>query len=54
MLYEPFVVKEWLKSVATGVGNLSLENMKEITSYKRKWENNKHAVIGLQIIKKCS
>ncbi|MFB9760829.1 response regulator [Ectobacillus funiculus] len=54
MLYEPFVVKEWLKSVATGVGNLSLENMKEITSYKRKWENNKHAVIGLQIIKNAA
>lgn len=51
MLYEPFVIKEWLKSVATGVGNLFLENMREITNYRLKWENNKHVVIGLQVIR---
>ncbi|MGG3468559.1 response regulator transcription factor [Neobacillus pocheonensis] len=54
MLYEPFVVKEWMKSVATGVGDLSFENMPQITNYKFKWENNKHVVIGLQMIEKAA
>lgn len=54
MLYEPFVVKEWLKSVATGVGNLSFTNIKEIINYKRKWEHNMHAVMGLQIMRNAA
>lgn len=50
-LYEPFVEKEWIKSVCTGPEHTKLPDTRMIPEAYRYWNGCRHAVIGIEIIR---
>ncbi|MFC4598339.1 response regulator [Cohnella hongkongensis] len=51
VLYEPFVMKEWIKSVLTGTTTPELALLKEADALRAKWEKQMHIVLGLQLFR---
>ncbi|TVY03318.1 response regulator transcription factor [Cohnella terricola] len=51
VMYEPFVMKEWIKSVLTGTTTPELANLKEAEALRAKWEKQSHIVLGLHIFR---
>lgn len=49
LMYEPFVMKEWIKSVLTGTATPELARLKEAEALRAKWEKQSHVVLGLHI-----
>jgi two-component system response regulator YesN len=51
MMYEPFVQKEWLKSIVTGTtdNTLVIDNMG--ASERDSWLNRSHVVMGIELIR---
>lgn len=51
LMYEPFVMKEWIKSVLTGTATPELAMLKEAEALRAKWEKQSHVVLGLHILR---
>jgi two-component system response regulator YesN len=51
LMYEPFVMKEWIKSVLTGTISPDLTHLKEAEALRAKWEKQSHIVLGLHIFR---
>lgn len=50
-LYEPFVEKEWIKSITTGPDHTKLPVTRMIPDAYRYWKDRRHAVIGIEMIR---
>ncbi len=51
VMYEPFVMKEWIKSVLTGTTTPELALLKEADALRAKWEKQTHIVLGLHLFR---
>ncbi|MFE5324501.1 response regulator [Paenibacillus sp. NPDC056579] len=49
MMYEPFVQKEWLKSVVTGTFDKAVADESLKLSGKAYWQQRSHAVMGIEL-----
>jgi len=49
-LYEPFVEKEWLKSVTIAAASSQLTNLSMIPPAYQHWDKQQHIVLGVEII----
>lgn len=50
MMYEPFVQKEWLKSVVTGTFGRAMAEESVEPIYEKSWLKQKHLIMGIELL----